>query len=94
MFIHIGNDHVIQSDTIVAIVDRDLMTSSEITETMISANQAEGIVEGTPREAKSIVITTSLIYCSSLSVATLQRRASMMSTISKLEDYSEEMELD
>lgn len=94
MFIHIGGNHVIQSESIVSIIERDLMTSSEITGGMISEKSSLGMVHGTPNEAKSIVITTESIYCSTLSVATLQRRASMISTISKLEDYSEEIELD
>jgi len=94
LFVHIGGNHVIQSETIVTIVDRDLVTSSTIMEEMMTGNTKKEIVFGSISEAKSIVITTDSIYCSSLSVPTLQKRASMISTISKLEDYSEEIELD
>ncbi|WP_347835908.1 extracellular matrix/biofilm biosynthesis regulator RemA family protein [Gracilibacillus sp. JCM 18860] len=41
---------------------------------------------------KAIVITTNKVYYSPLSVLTLKKRASMISTISKLEDYSENYE--
>ncbi|GIO28208.1 hypothetical protein J43TS3_28190 [Ornithinibacillus bavariensis] len=45
-----------------------------------------------PREdAKSVVITDNQLYVSTLSVATLKKRASMISTISKLEDYSSDL---
>ncbi|WLV24709.1 DUF370 domain-containing protein [Aciduricibacillus chroicocephali] len=94
MFVHIGGNHVIQSDSIVSIIERDLMTSSGITGEMISESDSNGMVHGSPSDAKSIVITIESIYFSTLSVATLQRRASMISTISKLEDYSDEIELD
>jgi extracellular matrix regulatory protein B len=50
-------------------------------------NSTEKII-GPREQAKSVVITDNQLYVSTLSVATLKKRASMMSTISKLEDYS------
>ncbi|ASK61759.1 DUF370 domain-containing protein [Virgibacillus phasianinus] len=92
MFIHIGNDNVIQSKDVVSIIDRNIISSSSIMEEMIErATKAKLIV--TPKEeAKSVVITNDYIYFSSLSVATLKKRASMISTISKLDDYTDELE--
>lgn len=94
MFIHIGGNDVIQSKDIIAIVDRNVVSSSVIMEEMVSRGEAEGIVSGPLENAKSIVITTDHIYCSTLSAATLQKRASMIQTISRLEDSSEELDLD
>ncbi len=52
------------------------------------------IIIGPLNDAKSVVITNDYLYLSTLSVATLKKRASMISTISKLEDYSNELELE
>lgn len=89
MFIHIGNDNVVQSKDVISIINRNIISSSSIMEEMIGrAAKTQSIV--TPEEeSKSVVITTDLIYFSSLSVATLKKRASMIGTISKLDDYTE-----
>ena len=89
MFIHIGNDNVVQSKDVISIINRNIISSSSIMEEMIGrATKTQSIV--TPEEeSKSVVITTDLIYFSSLSVATLKKRASMIGTISKLDDYTE-----
>lgn len=92
MFIHLGNDNVIQSKQIVSIVDQSLIAMSADMEEMIKNARKKGKVLGTADDAKSIVITEDTIYYSSLAVPTLQKRASMISTISKLEDYSDELE--
>jgi len=94
VFIHIGAGHVIQSKDIVAIIDRNVIASSPIMEEMMTESEQNGNVTGLAEEAKSFVITTDIIYCSTLSVATLQKRASMISTISRLEDYTDEIESD
>lgn len=92
MFIHIGNDNVIQSKDVISIIDRNVISSSSIMEEMMQrASKSKTIVEPT-EETKSVVITKDLIYFSSLSVATLKKRASMISTISKLDNYSDEIE--
>lgn len=90
MFIHIGNDNVIQSKDVVSIIDRNVISSSSIMEEMMQrATKTESIVTS-EEESKSVVITKDLIYFSSLSVATLKKRASMIGTISKLDNYSDE----
>lgn len=94
MFIHIGDNHVIQSRDIVSIIDRNVVSASQIMEDMISHYQKENLIFGPIEEAKSIVITVDSIYYSTLSVPTLKKRASMISTIQKLDDYSEELELE
>lgn len=92
MFIHIGNGNVIRSKDIVSIVDHNIISSSTIMEEMMTANKEE--ILGPKVGAKSVVITNNQLYFSTLSVATLKKRASMISTISKLDDYSEDLELE
>lgn len=91
MFIHIGNDNVIQSEDIISIIDFNVITSSSIMEKMVLFAKKEEKIFGPSTEAKSVVITEELIYYSSLSVPTLKKRASMISTINKLEDYSDDL---
>ncbi|WP_164670568.1 extracellular matrix regulator RemB [Virgibacillus doumboii] len=92
MFIHIGNDNVIQSKDVITIIDRNVVTSSGVMEEMMENAGKQDIVFGPTDEAKSVVITSEEIYFSSLSVSTLKKRASMISTISKLDDFSDELE--
>ncbi|MCT2535516.1 DUF370 domain-containing protein [Aquibacillus koreensis] len=93
MFIHIGNDNVIRSDDVIAIIDNNLVSSSTINEQMLfNQKKDKKVVDPEQDIAKSVVITKEFIYYSPLSVLTLKKRASMISTISKLEDYSEAFE--
>ncbi|MFZ3577663.1 extracellular matrix regulator RemB [Virgibacillus sp. DJP39] len=92
MFIHIGNDNVIRSKDVISIIDRNIISSSSIMEEMIERATKEKSIVAPTEEAKSVVITNDLIYFSSLSVATLKKRASMISTISKLDNFSDEIE--
>lgn len=92
MFIHIGNDNVIQSKDVITIIDRNVVTSSTIMEDMMVDAKKGKIIFGPKDEAKSVVITGDEIYYSSLSVSTLKKRASMISTISKLDDFSDELD--
>jgi extracellular matrix regulatory protein B len=91
MFIHIGNENVIHSEQIIAIIDCNLVSSSVINDEMMSASKQEKKVIGPKRNAKAVVLTNDFIYYSTLSVSTLKKRSSMMSTIDKLDDYSEEI---
>ncbi|MGP4069023.1 extracellular matrix regulator RemB [Halobacillus sp. B29] len=91
MFIHIGDDHVIQSKDVVAIIDHSLMASSSIIEEMIfNQRKNRRVVETEEDHVKAIVITNDYIYFSPLSVFTLKKRANMKTTLNKLEDFSEE----
>ncbi|GGC94794.1 hypothetical protein GCM10007216_26890 [Thalassobacillus devorans] len=93
MFIHIGDDQVIRSKDVVAIIDHNLISSSSIIEEMIYNQRKEkNVVEMQTQEAKAIVITEDRIYFSPLSVMTLKKRANMMATLNKLEDFSEIIE--
>ncbi|MGX4667625.1 extracellular matrix regulator RemB [Cerasibacillus sp. JNUCC 74] len=95
MFIHIGNNNVIHSCDVIAIIDYHLISSSTIMEELITESSKQQKIVGPLEAAKSIMITKDLIYYSSLSVSTLKKRASMISTISKLNDFSDDVkELD
>lgn len=93
LFIHIGEDHVIQSKDVVAIIDRELLTSSSINDEMLmNLRKEKKVVETDYEIAKSIVITTVYVYFSSLSVNTLKKRSQLATTLNKLEDYSDAFE--
>jgi len=92
LFIHIGNENVIQSKDIISIIDYNIVSSSTIMTEMM--NNSKDTVIGPVEEAKSLVITKNQMYASTLSVVTLKKRASMTSTISKLDDYSSDLELE
>jgi len=91
MFIHIGNDNAIRSQDVIAILDYNLISSSTIMEELMEGSEKEGKIIGPETDAKSVMITKDHIYYSSLSVTTLKKRASMISTIDKLDDFSEEI---
>lgn len=94
MFIHLGNDHVIQSKNIISIIEEGVISSSSIMEEMIDNLQKKSHVYGSIKNAKSVVITSENVYFSSLSVPTLKKRAKMTDTISKLKDYSDEIDVE
>jgi regulator of extracellular matrix RemA (YlzA/DUF370 family) len=92
MFIHIGNGNVIRSRNVIAIIDYQFISSSTIMEEMVSEAKRQKKLVGPTVDAKSVMITRETIYFSTLSVTTLKKRASIISTISKLDDYSDEVE--
>ncbi|PAV28499.1 DUF370 domain-containing protein [Virgibacillus profundi] len=91
MFIHIGNDHVIRSKDVVAITDFNLISSSTIMDEMMIESNKQKKVFGSQMDAKSVMITTEAIYYSTLSVSTLKKRTGLISTISKLDDFIDEV---
>ncbi|HLR52722.1 MAG TPA: extracellular matrix/biofilm biosynthesis regulator RemA family protein [Candidatus Avamphibacillus sp.] len=90
MFIHIGDSNVISVNDIISIIDHNLISSSVIMEEMMENRE----YSGPEQDVKSVVITDDLIYLSTLSVSTLEKRASYTSTINKLEDYSDDLNID
>ncbi|MCT1901756.1 extracellular matrix regulator RemB [Oceanobacillus sojae] len=90
MFIHIGNDNVIRSREVIAIIDYDLYTNASGMYQMIQEWKQKDRVSGPEKKAKSIMITENHIFFSTLSVATLRKRSGILTTISNLEDYYDE----
>lgn len=91
MFINIGNGNVIRARDIIAILNYDLFTSSDILQEMREQAEKENKLIGPAEEVKSVMITRDNIYLSILSVQTLRKRASIKATISYLDDYYDEI---
>ncbi|GAB2536921.1 extracellular matrix regulator RemB [Gracilibacillus alcaliphilus] len=93
MFIHIGDDQVIQSQDVIGIIDYNLVSSSTINEEMLQQlKQKDQVIVADEELTKAVVITADKVYYSPLSVLTLKKRTSMISTISRLEDYTDTSE--
>lgn len=93
MFIDIGNGNVIRSEEVIAIIDYELFSSSVILEEMIEREEEEKRLKGPSIQMKSVMITRGKTYYSTLSVATLKKRAIMETTIRNLDDYSDEIDI-
>lgn len=89
MFVHIGNDYVLHSKNIISIIDYNLIQSSSIIKKMMKFAKEKQKVKGAKQTAKSVVITDEYIYFSTLSVSTLKKRSSMISTINTT-DYTDD----
>lgn len=74
MFIYIGNDHVVESDAIVAILDYELIYSSKRLNEVLDRHREIDQIFGVEDEAKSIIITIDSIYYSPFSTYTLKNR--------------------
>lgn len=87
MFIHLGEELVIRSEDVIAIIDGQLAESSTIMSEFIKGQErAKNITEVSSGSVKSIVITKDGVYFSPLSSVTLKRRSQM---ISELEPFNE-----
>lgn len=74
MYLHIGEDILVHTDEIVAILDKKLLDSSSILAEFLQ--QKENItLHLAKRSVKSIVVTTKHVYYSPLSSVTLTKRA-------------------
>lgn len=82
MFLHLGEDIVLQTKDIVAIIDSNLVAESVILKEFIDANDKNNniihISEGT---VKSIVVTENKVYFSPLTAVTLKRRSEYISEL-------------
>jgi extracellular matrix regulatory protein B len=86
MFIHLGENIVVRSLDVIAILDWQLLKESEIANEFIDKNYKNNL-EKASGEAKSIVITVDQIYFSPLSSNTLKKRANPLFDLeSTLED--------
>lgn len=93
MFIHIGNDNVIRSRDIVAIVDIDIISSSSIMKEMVTREEEKKQLIKSTSEPKSVVITDHYIYYSSLSASTLEKRSDINAMIQKMDSHTDVQEL-
>ncbi len=76
MFVHLGADVVIPTKEIIAIIDIDLVSKSEITSEFHRVAAEEDFLRDISRGAgRSMVITSRTIYISPISPLTLKNRA-------------------
>lgn len=80
MFIHIGDDCMISSDEVVAILDVGVCDSPTFFTSLFQAAQEKGYVQqiATSDQVKSYIITDALIYASPVSSSTLMKRVRQM----------------
>ncbi|SFB01575.1 MULTISPECIES: extracellular matrix regulator RemB [unclassified Bacillus (in: firmicutes)] len=77
MYIHLGEEILIQTKDIIAILDKDSFNSSTMAEEFLKRkeNTAINLAKG---HFKSVVITLDKVYLSPLSSGTLKKRSSHM----------------
>lgn len=74
MFIHIGENMIVRSRDVVAILDRQLLDSSSIVNEFLK-KRSHQLIELANGDTKSIIVTIDKIYYSPLSSNTLKKRA-------------------
>ncbi|MNP54101.1 hypothetical protein D3C76_1486310 [compost metagenome] len=78
MYIHLGGEKVIRSSELVAIFDISIEKSSKISKQFVShAIKDKNVLRIGEEEAKSIVVTESMVYYSPISSATLKKKTSI-----------------
>ena len=81
MFIYIGNDEVVESRTIIAILEIQLYHSSPQLRKLINDRKKMDSVFGSMEDAKSIIVTKDSIYYSPLATSTLKKREQLYRNI-------------
>lgn len=74
LFIYIGNEDVVESKKIIAILEYQLFHSSPQLRKLIAKRERNNCVFGSVEDAKAIIITDSDIYYSPFSTLTLKKR--------------------
>lgn len=80
MFIHLGENVIVRSSDVIAILDRQLLKSSSIVNEFLDV-QKNRVVELANGNTKSVVVTVDKVYYSPLSSSTLKRRAQHVSEL-------------
>lgn len=76
LFLHLGEDIVLQTKEIVAIIDSNLARESDILKEFIDVSgKNNNIVHISDGAVKSIVVTENKVYFSPLTAVTLNRRS-------------------
>jgi extracellular matrix regulatory protein B len=82
VYIHLGDEVVIQTKYVVAILDYQVYASSPINEEFLKVlHSSTDYVQIGNEHTKSIVITTDKVYLSPLATNTLKRRAQFFKEI-------------
>lgn len=75
MYLHIGHDAMIETRSIVAILNKNLMDHSPEVRQMVHRLNGDGALSGDLSEAKTLILTATGIVLSSISATTLYKRA-------------------
>jgi extracellular matrix regulatory protein B len=75
MFVHLGEDILIDAKSIVAIINAENSMGASSTKEFLKTAQEEGSVQKIGGEYTSIVVTDKIIYLSPISSQTLKKRA-------------------
>ena len=89
MFIHIGDNHLINSEDIIMMIDQQYVDSSSINGEMIEHQKEKDRISTIDDRTKTIVITRDDIYYSPFSILTLKKRSSLQAMIEHLNDYTD-----
>ncbi|WP_409303568.1 extracellular matrix regulator RemB [Peribacillus sp. SCS-155] len=74
MYLHIGEDILVKTDDVIAILDKQLLQSSPIFQEFL--NKKEGMTTNLAKgSVKSIVVTDKHVYYSPLASGTLKKRS-------------------
>lgn len=74
MYIHVGEDILVRSKDIVAIIDKQSVRSSKMVEEFLERKK-HSVINLSKGSYKSVVITTKEIYFSPLASGTLKKRS-------------------
>lgn len=77
LYVHLGEDILIRSSEIIAILDKETVKTSKYIEELLEKKE-EVIVELTKGSYKSIVVTEDRIYYSPLASGTLKKRSAKL----------------
>ena len=86
MYMYIGNSEIIKTETIICVLDYQLMQSSTKFKKFIKQREKKIHLIGEVKEIKSIIITDDELFFSPLSTITLKKRNDIYTTIMNSED--------
>ncbi|HHV64008.1 MAG TPA: DUF370 domain-containing protein [Peptococcaceae bacterium] len=80
MFLHLGNNHMLRKDKIIAILNLETIGNSPLTHNLVQNIFQKGKVHriAEERKEKSLVITEEGVYLSPISSSTLLKRSSAL----------------
>lgn len=77
MYVHLGEDILVRTCDIIAILDKETVKSSEYIKELLERNR-KNVVHLTKGSFKSVIITESNVYYSPLASGTLKKRSSKL----------------
>lgn len=87
MYLIIGNDHVINGEEVISILDYQLLKTSSKFNNLMEMKIGKNKVLGDEADAKSVILTDDYLYYSPFSTLTLKKRESFLSAVDQLENY-------